>query len=302
MSTSELLPIKHSSTSGSQAAWGPAIERIAVLGASDVGTAVAHALHHQGCAVLLVESAQPTAPRRGMCWADAVFDGVATTAGLSAIRVFYPDEAWQAFQQNAWLPLVVDPDLRSWLDDLDIGTLVDARLRKHVADRPDLRKLAARSVGIGPGYTAGYNASYAVESAWGDDLGCVIRSGPTRALAGEPRPILGAGRERLIYAPAAGVFLTNRQIGEQVGAGEEIGLIQAPQGERVFLQAPLSGVLRGLTRPGVQVQTKTKLAEVDPRNDPALCFGLGERPMRIAQGVVQAVNELGLQSAAGPAC
>jgi hypothetical protein len=44
-------------------------------------------------------------------------------------------------------------------------------------------------------------------------------------------------------------------------------------------------VLRGLVRDGVPVAAGAKLAEVDPRGDPALCFGLGERPRRIAEAV-----------------
>ena len=49
--------------------------------------------------------------------------------------------------------------------------------------------------------------------------------------------------------------------------------------------APLPGVLRGLVRDGVRVPAGTKVVEVDPRGDPALCFGLGERPRRAAAAV-----------------
>lgn len=265
---------------------------VAVLGAGDVGSAVAHTLFHHGCDVLLVEDEHPTAPRRGMCWVDAVFDGKATLLGLSAVRVFQPEDALQALWSRRWLPLVVAPDLPRWIDALAIAVVVDARLRKHAAEQPDLRALGVASVGIGPGYSAGNNATLVVESTWGDELGRVIRHGPTRALAGEPRPILGVGRERLVYAPAAGTFVSPRQIGDAVRSGEEVGQLLTAQGNCVSLKAPLTGVLRGLTRSGVPVPPKTKLIEVDPRGDPALCFGLGERPLRIAQGVLQAVVEL----------
>ncbi|MBN8776396.1 MAG: hypothetical protein J0H13_06900, partial [Thiomonas arsenitoxydans] len=71
-----------------------------------------------------------------------------------------------------------------------------------------------------------------------------------------------------------------------------IGHVHTPEGEPLPLPAPLRGVLRGLTRSDVPVRRKTKLVEVDPRGDPALCFGLGERPMRIAQGVLQTVEQV----------
>jgi xanthine dehydrogenase accessory factor len=49
-------------------------------------------------------------------------------------------------------------------------------------------------------------------------------------------------------------------------------------------------VIRGLTRNGVEVALRTKVIEVDPRGDPAAAFGLGERPRRIAEGVLKALD------------
>ncbi len=297
MIATELLRLKPAPAHRKQAAC------VVVLGVGDVGSAVAHVLFRQGYAVLLVEAEQPTSPRRGMCWVDAVFDGVATLDHLSAVRVFYPADAALAFARRIWLPLVVAPDLSLWLRQLGAQVLVDARLRKHAVAQPDLRALcggAATAVGIGPGYAAGYNADVVIESAWGDELGRVLHVGSARPLAGEPRPILGAGRERLVYAPQDGVFETSLRIGQAVEAGEVIGHVHTPEGEILPLPAPLRGVLRGLTRSGVQVRRKTKLIEVDPRGDAALCFGLGERPLRIAHGVLQVVEHVVGAPAAQP--
>jgi hypothetical protein len=36
------------------------------------------------------------------------------------------------------------------------------------------------------------------------------------ALRGEPKALGGAGRERLVYSPAAGTFRTNARIGDRV--------------------------------------------------------------------------------------
>ncbi|MBV8120640.1 MAG: xanthine dehydrogenase, partial [Alphaproteobacteria bacterium] len=57
----------------------------------------------------------------------------------------------------------------------------------------------------------------------------------------------------------------------------------------LILRAPIGGVLRGLTRSGVGVPARTKVIEVDPRGDPAKVLGLGERPRRIAEGVLSAI-------------
>jgi xanthine dehydrogenase accessory factor len=58
----------------------------------------------------------------------------------------------------------------------------------------------------------------------------------------------------------------------------------------VPLPAPLAGALRGLTRDGVPVAVGTKVIEVDPRGPAAVVKGLGERPNRIAEGVLRAIR------------
>ena len=54
----------------------------------------------------------------------------------------------------------------------------------------------------------------------------------------------------------------------------------------------MRGVLRGLTRSGVEVAARTKVIEVDPRGDPTKVLGLGDRPRRIAEGVLKAMARL----------
>lgn len=114
-----------------------------------------------------------------------------------------------------------------------------------------------------------------IETAWGDSLGQVILSGSSLPLGGEPRAILGVGRERYIYAPVAGVFATAHGIGRPVRAGEPVGYI----GDHAC-HAPIAGVLRGLTADGAEVRRRDKIVEVDPRGDPAACFGLISRCLR----------------------
>ena len=78
---------------------------------------------------------------------------------------------------------------------------------------------------------------------------------------------------------------TGCAIGQSVAAGAIVARIDG-----TTLTAPLSGVLRGLTHDGVQVATGTTVIEIDPRGNPALVRGIGKRPARIADGVVQAID------------
>jgi xanthine dehydrogenase accessory factor len=105
-------------------------------------------------------------------------------------------------------------------------------------------------------------------------------------VAGEPREIEGHARDRYVYAPCDGVFRTKARIGEEVRQGREVAEIGV-----TVLTAPLDGVLRGLTRRGVPVTTRTKVIEVDPRGAGAEVRGIGERPRRIADGVLAAIRD-----------
>jgi xanthine dehydrogenase accessory factor len=258
--------------------------RCLVRGVGDVGSAVAHALCRAGHTVAIHDSPAPTAHRRGMAFVDAVFDGQASLEGIVAQRIGAAQDALVVGSKADSLAVYTGP-----FDDLlaltPWGVLVDARMRKR-AHAEDQRGHAALVIGLGPGFTVGENCHTAVETGW-DDLGTILTKGSTASLRGEPRALLGHARDRLVYAPRAGIFNSIRRIGDTVKNGETVGTIDG-----VPLCAPLSGILRGLTRSGVRVDTGTKLIEIDPRGDPASAFGLGERPQRIAEAVLRILTAL----------
>ena len=130
-------------------------------------------------------------------------------------------------------------------------------------------------------------ADVVIETMWGDRLGVILREGCALPLGGEPRAIEGVGRERIVYAPVAGLLRSDLQIGEPVAVGAVVATIDGTP-----LHAPISGTLRGLTRPGVLVVRGDKVLEVDPRPPERAGFsGLGERPRRIADGVALAIRQ-----------
>jgi xanthine dehydrogenase accessory factor len=60
--------------------------RCLVRGVGDIGSAVAHRLFREGYAVVLHDEPHPSTTRRGMAFADAVFDGHAILEGVRAVR------------------------------------------------------------------------------------------------------------------------------------------------------------------------------------------------------------------------
>jgi xanthine dehydrogenase accessory factor len=257
--------------------------RILVRGANDIGSAVAHRLFVARYSVVIHETPKPTTTRRRMAFTDAVFDGLATLNGVEAIFIKRLYLLRGALVAHQIIPVVIK-DFHELMQTLRPHVLVDARMRKHL--QPEIqRRLADLTIGLGPNFIAGETVDIAIETNWGESLGRIIEQGTTNPLQGEPREIGGHERDRYVYAPIAGTFHTSLQIGDSVAQGQEVARIDSTP-----LLAPITGVLRGLTHDNVPVIPETKVIEVDPRMQNAQVSGIGERPARIAESVLTAMQ------------
>ncbi len=272
---------------------------VLVKGAGDVGSAVAHALLRAGYRPLLVDVPAPTVARRRMAFADALFDGAAVLDGVRAVRVDTPDRLLALLASGREVPVMAwcdSDDPRAALPPgLHLAAVVDARMRKRVRPERQIDQ-APLVIGLGPGFRAGETVHAAIETNWGPDLGQVLWAGEPAAYTGQPRAILGYARERYLYAPHAGCFRTSLDVGARVARGQVVGRV-----DETPLAAGIDGVIRGITRDGVLVTAGAKLVDVDPRGDPALAAGVGERPRRIAAGVLAALRAGGVYPRIGAA-
>jgi xanthine dehydrogenase accessory factor len=256
---------------------------ILVHGSGDVASAVAHILFKSGYRVVIHDSLQPSATRRRMSFCDAIFNGNALLDGVSARLVNDISDLKAQIEAHALIPITTQ-DFSVILYNLQPEIMIDARMRKH--EQPETQiTLAPFTIGLGPNFTAGVTVHAAIETGWNEDLGKVLWSGATRPLEGEPQRIAGHARDRYVYAPVAGIFRTQLDVGDMVSAGQEVARI-----EDVPLCANIDGMLRGLTHDGVPVAQKAKVIEVDPRGEKAQISGIGQRPGRIAKGVLEAVE------------
>jgi xanthine dehydrogenase accessory factor len=153
-------------------------------------------LFRAGYAVALHDEPAPATPRRGMAFADAVFDGTAMLDGLAARRVDSSAALREALAGGEIVPLTVAP-FSQVLDAADWSAVIDARLRKRVVPERQ-RGMAPLTIGLGPNFVAGDTVDLAIETSYGDRLGAVIEAGPTLPLAGERRELGGAGRVRFV--------------------------------------------------------------------------------------------------------
>ena len=259
--------------------------RALVRGIGDVGSAVAHALHREGFKVVIHDMPLPAWTRREMAFTDAVFDGEALLDGVRAVRI---DELSSLENVLADAAIVVSVhDFQVLLQAFRPDILIDARMRKR--RRPESQiELARFTIGLGPNFIAQDTTHVVIETAWGDALGAVITDGTTERHEGEPNIIGGYGIERVVYSPEAGIFASDFAIGDEVVAGQIVAHVG-----KTSLAAPLHGRLRGLTRSGVPVAKGTKVIEINPRGEDAVFTGIGERPAKIADGVVRAIRDGG---------
>lgn len=253
---------------------------VVIKGAGEIGSGVAHRLHRCQFRVCLTECARPLAVCRGTTFSEAVFDGTKTIEGVTAELVPASGifEAWS----RGNIALVIDPDARV-VARLKPDVVVDAIMAKRnsgtrITDAPLV-------IGLGPGFTAGQDVHVVVETSHSHDLGRVITVGETQPNTGTPVAIGGLTRQRVVWAPRAGVFTSRRQIGDSVVAGETVGRV----GD-LPLAAPLGGILRGLMRSGVEVARGDKLIEVDPENDRDICYTIRDKMRVVADGVLGAIT------------
>jgi xanthine dehydrogenase accessory factor len=255
---------------------------VLVRGVGDIGSAIAHRLLREGFAAFIHDVPAPTTTRRGMSFANAIFDGHTILEGVHAVRAHDFLRVRETLASRQAVPVYVR-DIGPLLAEIRPSVLVDARMRKHAPPEVQLGA-APLTIGLGPDLIAGRHSDVVIETSW-DGLGAVIAQGATRPLGGEPREIAGHARDRYVYAPLDGVFHTKARIGDAVRKGQQIAEIGS-----MMITAPLDGLLRGLTRDGVPVTVRTKIIEVDPRSQEAEVRGIAERPRRIAEAVLSAIR------------
>ncbi len=256
---------------------------ILIRGAGEMATGVAHRLGRCGFRVLMAEIEKPLAIRRGVAFAEAIYEGAHTVEDIEGRCIQHVSEAGEEWEQGR-IPVIVDPELQesASLMDASQSILIDARMLKTrvAGDDPPCRGIIA----LGPGFRAPEDARFVIETNRGHHLGRVIEQGSAEANTGIPAEIQGASSARVLYAPQDGVFHAFKTIGDIVRAGDKIGSVN---GLPVMLS--LSGVLRGILHDGLTVSMRTKIGDIDPRGDAGSCFLISDKARAIAGGVLEAV-------------
>ena len=253
---------------------------VVVKGAGDLASGVIHRLHRAGMRVVATELPQPLVIRRAVAFASAVYEGIWEVEGTVARRVA-DERATDRALAAGEVPVWVDPQARTvqWLRP---DAVVDAIMAKRntgttIADAPVV-------VALGPGFTAGVDCHAVIDTKRGHDLGRVIFHGQTQPDTGIPGKVEGETARRVLRAPADGLFVGRRKIGDLVQAGETVAGVS---GQPVV--APFDGVLRGLLHDGLTVRAGHKVGDVDPRTVVEHCFTISDKARAIGGSALEAI-------------
>ena len=255
---------------------------VLIRGAGDLASGIALRLHRSGLSVVMTDLPRPTAIRRTVCFSQAILFGTMRVEDVCAVRCASEAEIRAALQEGR-IPVLADPAC-ACRETLRPDVLVDAILAKknlgtRITDAPLV-------VGVGPGFTAGTDCHCVVETMRGHTLGRVIRTGSALPNTNIPGLIGGFAGERVLRAPADGIFRPRLEIGALVRAGDIAGEVDGQP-----MRCTIAGVLRGILPDGTPVQKGMKSGDVDPRGDVSNCETASDKAIAIGGGVLQAILE-----------
>ena len=256
---------------------------VIIRGAGDLATGIALRLKRAHISVIMTDIPAPTAIRRTVAFSQAIVLGETKVEDVTARRVETPEAAMALLQENV-VPVLADPE-GACISILKPDAVVDAILAKRnlgtrITDAPVV-------IGVGPGFTAGVDCHAAVETMRGHTLGRVLYTGSPIPNTGVPGNIGGYTVERVLRAPASGVFKPCLEIGAMVKAGDVAAMVGDTS-----MRCTIDGCLRGLLQDGIEVFEGMKCGDIDPRCKPDHCLCASDKALAVGGGVLEALLHL----------
>lgn len=303
--------------------------KILILGAGDLASGIAYKLTESGIYPIMKEILRPTAVRRKVSFAEAIYEGECLVQNVRGIRAYSIAECEDAIQRRI-VPVLADEG--EFPEGYNPEVLIDARMMKCNGDLS--KEQAGLVIAIGPGHTANNRTSIAVgnvgrvedietadcdfviETMRGEKLGNIISLGMALPDTGIPGIVNGYGIERLLKSPSTGIFTAVKDIGDVVSQGDTVGYIatgecagnkdtekeigdwiakgekiETIQSEGIPVLANLTGVIRGLLHSNVEVHEGMKIGDIDAGATKDTCFQISDKALKIGDSVVDILRE-----------
>ena len=258
---------------------------VVIRGAGELATGIAHRLHNTGYSVLMLEKEAPSAIRRSVVFAEAVYDGEKRVERVTCYKANNLHEAEKLLKKGE-VTIMVDPE-GECLHSLKPHMLVDAiYAKRNLGTHKDMANF---TVAVGPGFIAGKDVDCVIETTRGHNLGWLIYEGqaqPEKETI-EVRALMRASHA--INAPCDGHLEAGHPISYIVKKNETIAKLYMEGGNVFDIKAPVEGVLRGLLHDGCPVRTGLKIAEIDPSTRPTNCMTISAKSRCISGSVLEAL-------------
>ncbi len=255
--------------------------KILIKGAGDLATGIASRLYHSGHQIMMTEIEIPLTVRRIVALSRAVYEKEAVVEDMKGILVSSMKEAEEVLAAGD-IPVIID-ERAEIAGEYQPDVIIDAILAKKnlgtkITDAPFV-------IGVGPGFTAGEDCHCVVETKRGHTLGRTIYEGSAIPNTGVPGNVGGYTIERLIRAAASGEMVPLAKIGDVVKKGQAVAVTG---GKEVYAQ--MSGIVRGMLQPGVEVTENLKIGDIDARCEIDHCFTISDKARSVGGGVLEAVT------------
>jgi xanthine dehydrogenase accessory factor len=256
---------------------------VLIKGAGDLASGVACLLHQAGFPVIMTEIAEPTCVRRKVSFAEAVYQGKTLVEGIKGVLVPGFSEAGVEISKGH-IPVLIDPEVNTARNHRP-EIFIDATMaKKNYGTNLQLGEIV---LALGPGFDAGKDVHAVIETQRGPDLGKPVFSGRAAPDTGIPGEVLGYTGERLLRAPADGVFREVRSISDYVEQGEAVAYVDDQP-----VLAQISGTVRGLLKSGLKVHRGMKAGDIHPAKDPKIAHLVTDKAWTVGMGVLKAILAL----------
>lgn len=255
--------------------------RILIKGAGDLATGIAVVLHREGHQIVMTELPVPLTVRRTVAFSRAVYEKTAVVEGIRAVCVENLQEAERVLEAGQ-VAVVVDEKAeirKEYCPDVLVdGVMAKKNTGTSITD-------ASLVIAIGPGFLAGSDCHFVIETVRGNEMGKLIFSGGALPNTGVPGNVGGYTKERLLKAADSGRMRPMASIGDFVKKGK----IVAMTGEKP-VAAEISGIVRGMLQAGVSVKYGMKIGDIHPGTDISCCEHISDKAEKIGRGVREAIR------------
>jgi len=255
--------------------------KICIKGAGEMASGIACRLYSANLKqIVMLDIAKPMAVRRKVAFSEAVYDGLQTVEEITAKKAARVEDISTIWSES-FIAVQVDPEwdtLKAFAFDVVIDAILAKKnLGTQLHDAPLV-------IGMGPGFIAGADVHFVIETNRGHNLGRVINEGSAEPNTGIPGKIGDYANERVLRSPADGIFSASKTIGDSTAKGDSVGNVNGQE-----IHTEIAGVIRGLIRNKIQVKKGLKLGDIDPRNEKLYCNSISEKARAIGGSVLEVI-------------